>query len=92
MSHLDPARAWKDAEYREALSAEEQASLPQNPAGVGELSDVDLGVVAGGAEAEDTQHILTFSCCGGFTTDPGFCSALCGPPPTYQPTFDYSCK
>lgn len=41
-------RAWKDPEYRLNLSAEEQASLPENPAGAIELSDDELEMAAGG--------------------------------------------
>lgn len=32
MSNVDVIRAWKDAEYRDSLSAEQRALLPQNPA------------------------------------------------------------
>lgn len=35
-------RAWKDATYRQSLSAEEQAMLPANPAGELELTDAEL--------------------------------------------------
>jgi len=52
MSHLDIIRAWKDEEYRLSLSTAERAALPDNPAGLIELTDADLGVVAGGAFAE----------------------------------------
>ena len=45
MKTIDIVRAWKDAEYRNSLSAEEQASLPANPA---EISDAQLERVAGG--------------------------------------------
>ncbi len=41
-------RAWKDADYREALSAED-AVAAQSPAGTIELDDGDLGEVAGGS-------------------------------------------
>ena len=40
-------RAWKDAAYRESLSAEEQAMLPENPAGAFELTDAELETVYG---------------------------------------------
>jgi mersacidin/lichenicidin family type 2 lantibiotic len=51
MSNIDIVRAWKDAEYRQRLSADEQAQLPQHPAGSIELADEDLPQVAGGASA-----------------------------------------
>ena len=41
-------RAWKDPEFRQSLSEEEQASLPENPAGAIELSDEELEMAAGG--------------------------------------------
>ncbi len=44
---IDIVRAWKDEEYRNSLSSEEQAILPTNPAGSLELSDAELGSVHG---------------------------------------------
>jgi mersacidin/lichenicidin family type 2 lantibiotic len=41
-------RAWKDPEYRLSLSDEDQALLPENPAGAIELSDDELEMAAGG--------------------------------------------
>ncbi|HEU4388626.1 MAG TPA: mersacidin/lichenicidin family type 2 lantibiotic [Blastocatellia bacterium] len=41
-------RAWKDEEYRLGLSDARQSTLPQNPAGLIELNDDDLGDVSGG--------------------------------------------
>jgi|RhiMetdeSRZDD1v2_1073273.scaffolds.fasta_scaffold236698_3 mersacidin/lichenicidin family type 2 lantibiotic len=43
-------RSWKDEEYLLTLSAEEQALLPDNPAGMVELSDEDLMGVEGGSD------------------------------------------
>jgi mersacidin/lichenicidin family type 2 lantibiotic len=40
-------RAWKDAAYRQSLSAEEQAMLPANPAGEIELTDAELETLFG---------------------------------------------
>ncbi len=48
MSKLDIIRAWKDEEYCESLSAADRSRLPQNPAGIIELTDQDLGHVDGG--------------------------------------------
>ena len=39
--------AWKDEEYRASLTAEEQAALPVNPAGVLALNEEDLDLVGG---------------------------------------------
>jgi len=44
----DVIRAWKDAGYRQNLSAAERANLPAHPAGMIELTDANLGVVSGG--------------------------------------------
>jgi mersacidin/lichenicidin family type 2 lantibiotic len=41
-------RAWKDPEFRLSLSEEEQATLPENPAGAIELTDDELEMVTGG--------------------------------------------
>ncbi|CCF85508.1 mersacidin/lichenicidin family type 2 lantibiotic [Nitrolancea hollandica] len=48
MSKLDIIRAWKDEEYRLSLDETERALLPANPAGLVELTDVDLDQAAGG--------------------------------------------
>lgn len=48
MSKFDIVRAWKDTEYRQSLSAEEQALLPAHPAGSIELADEELDQAVGG--------------------------------------------
>lgn len=48
MSNIDIIRAWKDEEYRNSLSEEQRSHLPNNPAGITELSDEDMEAVAGG--------------------------------------------
>jgi len=48
MSKLDVIRAWKDKEYRNSLSQDEQALLPENPAGRIELDSTELEEVNGG--------------------------------------------
>lgn len=58
MSHIDIIRAWKDEDYRASLSDAERAQLPENPAGLMELTDIEyleladteIGSVAGGLE------------------------------------------
>ncbi len=47
MSTVDIIRAWKDEEYRNSLSKEQQAQLPKHPAGLIELDDAELETVAG---------------------------------------------
>jgi mersacidin/lichenicidin family type 2 lantibiotic len=44
---FDIIRAWKDEAYRSSLSSEEQAMLPENPAGALELSDAELKTIYG---------------------------------------------
>jgi mersacidin/lichenicidin family type 2 lantibiotic len=48
MSNLDIIRAWKDEEYRMGLSEDQRKLLPEHPAGLVELVDTDLNIVAGG--------------------------------------------
>jgi mersacidin/lichenicidin family type 2 lantibiotic len=56
-------RAWKDPAYRNSLSAAERAALPANPAGGIELSDRDLGKVAGGKIVWPTRYnFCSFFC------------------------------
>ena len=38
MTNRDIIRAWKDENYRSSLGAAERAALPENPAGLVELS------------------------------------------------------
>lgn len=47
MFDFDVVRAWKDAKYRRSLSAEQLARLPENPAGMVELTDAELGATGG---------------------------------------------
>jgi mersacidin/lichenicidin family type 2 lantibiotic len=49
MSQENIIRAWKDAEFRNSLSQEERALLPEHPVGIVELVDADLKDVVGGA-------------------------------------------
>ena len=49
MSQVDKViRAWKDEDYRLSLSEDEREGIPQNPAGLVELSDSDLLGASGG--------------------------------------------
>ena len=60
MSNVDVVRAWKDEQYRMSLSETERASLPQNPAGMVELTDADLEGIAGGST---DISVARTSCC-----------------------------
>jgi len=45
-------RAWKDPSYRLSLSITERANLPENPAGVIELTSTELAEIKGGVYAQ----------------------------------------
>jgi mersacidin/lichenicidin family type 2 lantibiotic len=62
MSKQNIIRAWKDAEYRNSLSAAEQAALPDNPAGAIELTLAELEAVTGGSNTS-YPDISSHSCC-----------------------------
>jgi len=64
MKSFEIVRSWKDEEYRRTLSDEERASAPENPAGLYELSDAEMGAVIGGNEYPyPTNYFLTVGCC-----------------------------
>ena len=42
MSNEQIIRAWKDSSYRDRLSDKEKAQLPENPAGIVELTSSDM--------------------------------------------------
>ena len=60
MSKLDIVRAWKDEEYCASLSETQRAALPQNPAGIIELTDAELTAANGGL-AEENSTILSIT-------------------------------
>ena len=55
----DVIRAWKDEEYRRSLSDADRSMLPENPAGLIELSDEDLGGVDGGTDEFELEAFGT---------------------------------
>lgn len=67
MSHEDIIRAWKDEEYRNSLSEEQRAHLPENPAGMVELPDTDMERIAGGANQTESLFCVrtVTNTCGG---------------------------
>jgi mersacidin/lichenicidin family type 2 lantibiotic len=75
MSNRDIIRAWKDEAYRQSLSNGELSALPQNPAGIIELSDAELEGITGA----NTEYLMTVGCCIGFTAHT---CAWCPPPGT----------
>ncbi|WP_414551983.1 mersacidin/lichenicidin family type 2 lantibiotic [Anabaena sp. CCY 0017] len=48
MSNIDIIRAWKDEDYRNSLSAEQRSQLPENPAGMVELTNTTMETIVGG--------------------------------------------
>jgi mersacidin/lichenicidin family type 2 lantibiotic len=60
--NIDLARAWRDEDYYLSLSAEERASVGENPAGVLGLQDEALKSIAGGCS---TNTIEYSNCAGG---------------------------
>ena len=61
MSNKNIIRAWKDPIYRNCLSEAQRATLPPNPAGAIEISDADLGKIAGGRDPVNTDF-CTLAC------------------------------
>lgn len=73
ISDIDVVRAWKDEEYRNSLSEEQKAQLPENPAGLIDLTDEAINGVVGGEI--DCVNIKTFvagcGLCSTFTAECG---------------------
>jgi mersacidin/lichenicidin family type 2 lantibiotic len=77
MSNEDIIRAWKDENYWESLDPEQKAQLPENPAGIIELSDEQSQSINGGGTYLSTPKFssvgievcqgcrLTYNCGGG---------------------------
>jgi len=71
MKRSDIIRAWRDPEFRASLGDDERAGLPAHPAA--DLSEDELGMVAGGANKPHTWRrtwcgscsLFTLRCCGG---------------------------
>lgn len=59
MSNIDIIRAWKDSEYRDSLTEEQKAQLPDNPAGTIHLTDEQMGTITGGGMTSD---LFSFTC------------------------------
>ena len=63
MKPLDLIRAWKDPAYRESLSEENLRAVPENPAGVVDLTDEQLKQASGLSGI----IVTTFKTCTDFT-------------------------
>jgi mersacidin/lichenicidin family type 2 lantibiotic len=62
MSNPNIIRAWKDPGYRSTLSPSQRAALPPHPAGAIEISEGDLGNVAGGILMFPPTEICSCMC------------------------------
>jgi mersacidin/lichenicidin family type 2 lantibiotic len=51
MKKVDVVRAWRDEEYRNSLTDEQRACLPENPAGLAVVSDETLRSITGGCKS-----------------------------------------
>jgi mersacidin/lichenicidin family type 2 lantibiotic len=54
MKKIDVVRAWRDEEYRNSLTEEERASLPESPAGLAVVQDSVLASLTGGCGTPTT--------------------------------------
>ncbi len=70
-------KAWKDEKFRESLSAEDQALLPDNPAGFVELTDEDLESITGGVPTTGSSPQIC-SCTVTQTGTGAGCYCSCG--------------
>jgi mersacidin/lichenicidin family type 2 lantibiotic len=48
MSNEDIIRAWKDEDYWASLDTHKRSQLPENPAGIIELSQEEMEIIQGG--------------------------------------------
>ena len=93
MSNRNIIKAWKDPGYRNTLSQAERDALPPNPAGSVEISDEDLGKIAGGAiNTTACSAVCTIRCTGpctlgectwSFACTVGFCPGPTGACPEF---------
>lgn len=72
---MDIARAWKDADYRRSLSAEQLADFPESPVGSVELDDEDLADLGGGAVTTIPCAVTAAGGC--FTIGNTVCNGTC---------------
>lgn len=63
MKKVDVIRAWKDAEYRESLTEEERAALPENPVGELPLEDAQLRAINGGMRMQEPDRTTQSAYC-----------------------------
>lgn len=73
MSKRDVIKAWKNPGYRNTLSAEQLGAMPANPAGVMEIADEAIGVVAAGAIPTSFNCATNITCTAFPTCRPEVC-------------------
>ncbi|HKV09602.1 MAG TPA: mersacidin/lichenicidin family type 2 lantibiotic [Thermoanaerobaculia bacterium] len=61
MKKIDVVRAWRDEEYRNSLTEEERACLPENPAGAAVVEDSILKTISGGCGITSTKPAYCYS-------------------------------
>jgi mersacidin/lichenicidin family type 2 lantibiotic len=84
---FDIIRAWKDVRYRNSLSAEERAVVPENPAGSIELDEEELDAAVGGLdEPASTKPVFSAGCCSKYK------KPKTGEIDDIEPVDDESCK
>ena len=66
---IDVVRAWRDEEYRNSLTEEQRAGLPENPAGLSDVSDAVLRSVAGGCGSKFTLSCWSYCDCSSTPAD-----------------------
>ncbi|MCQ4208731.1 mersacidin/lichenicidin family type 2 lantibiotic [Streptomyces longispororuber] len=62
---MDTVKAWKDPEYRAALSGADREAIPANPAGIVGMSRTQLSQVAGGTSWWCAGVTLSVAACDG---------------------------
>jgi mersacidin/lichenicidin family type 2 lantibiotic len=60
--NVDVVRAWRDEEYRNSLTEQEQAGLPENPAGLATVDDTALRNTTGALSLHCTGTTFVDSC------------------------------
>jgi mersacidin/lichenicidin family type 2 lantibiotic len=75
VSNIDIIRAWKDENYRNSLSEEQLSQLPNNPAGIIDLSDEEMESIVGGLNKGDWLRQEPLGT--GTGTTAGLCNGCC---------------
>ena len=80
MSNNNIIRAWKDEDYFDSLSEEERVLVPENPAGIVEMSNEEMESIAGGGCRNNNTNgcnVVSNNC--NITNDNATCTSFfCG--------------